>query len=394
MKRSDLLIRIISGVIFVALVFYIGYYFFDSRANSFKTVLATEYSIEDGIHTEGCFVKDETLLYGDTARTAAIAEEGEKLAAYDAYAVLYADSGAMERASKIRSLELEIQQVEALIGTSAAKDRTSSAVLDFSYAVNSGDFSNLDEASMGVKTYILGENAEYGDEKLNERLSELKNELALVTSSAGSDTSVIVTDTPGTFSMAVDGFENISLDDAKKLTPEKIESVLNAESTKGSTALGKLITGTGWYYAAVVDADDTKEPKVGEEAELSFVSVFDEPVSLTVESIGPNHDGKCAVLFSGSKYFYKVAAARQSKAVIIFESYSGIKVPKEAVYKDEEGNDVVYVVTGLQASEKRIEILTEADGFYLVSGGGESELRLGDEMIVTKSEMHDGKVIL
>lgn len=395
MKRSDFIIKLISGLLFAALVLYIGYYFYNSSKSSLKTVLASVYTVEDGIRVDGYFVKNEKLLSGDGGYIALTAEEGDKLAAGDAYATEYTSADALERASLIKSTKLEIQQTESLMSSSVSKDRANDSILDLAYAVNSGDFSSLDESSIGVKTYILGGGTEYGDEQLSQQLSELQDSLAALEAEENSDSAAkaIVAEETGTFSSIVDGFEGVSPDMISDITPDRLKELFKEGESRDPVTLGKLVTGVEWYFAAIMDAEDAADFKIGESETISFASIFDEPVKMKVENIGPEADGQQVVVFSCSKYFFKAAAARNTDGTIVRESYSGIRVPKEAMHLDEDGNTFVYVVTGIRVGVKQVEILGELDDCYIVSDNKSSELRAGDEIIVTSKEIYEGKVI-
>lgn len=396
MKRSDFVIRLISGLLFAALVLYIGYYFYNSKKNAFKTVLASVYTVEDGVRVNGYFVKNEKLLSGDGGYIALTAEEGDKLAAGDAYATEYTSAGALERASLIKSTQLEIQQTESLMSSSVAKDRTSDSILELAYAMNSDDFSSLDEAAIGVKTYILGGETEYGDEQLKEQLTSLQDSLASLEAeeAADSDAKAITAEENGTFSSVVDGFESVSPDMISDITPEELTALFKEGGSRDSVTLGKLVTGVEWYFAAVMDAEDAAGFKVGNTETISFASIFDEPVKLKVENIGPESAGQQVVVFSCSKYFFKAAAARETEGTIVRESYSGIRVPKEAMHLDDDGNTFVYVVTGIRAGIKHVEVIGELDDCYIVSDGKSSELHTGDEIIVSAKGLYEGKVIM
>ena len=100
---------------------------------------------------------------------------------------------------------------------------------------------------------------------------------------------------------------------------------------------------------------------------------------------------------------------------IIFDSVTGIRVPKLAVREglrtsvDPETEEeittqvtVVFVLTGAQAEEKEVEILEDDGDYYLVRAAlpevaGENQIkrafRAGDEVIISSAELYDGKVM-
>ena len=99
---------------------------------------------------------------------------------------------------------------------------------------------------------------------------------------------------------------------------------------------------------------------------------------------------------------------RQQTAELIFNSWSGLRIPKQALrmekstYTDKEtGQEVqnnrlgVYALLGGRAEFKTVEVVTEGDDYYVVrSTTDESDaLRAGDEVIVRATELYDGQLL-
>ena len=99
---------------------------------------------------------------------------------------------------------------------------------------------------------------------------------------------------------------------------------------------------------------------------------------------------------------------RQQTAELIFNSWSGLRIPKAALRMvtqestdPETGETVqtnlvgVYTLVGGRAEFKPVEILTEESDFYVVSPAteGRAVLRAGDEVIVRATGLYDGKLL-
>ena len=95
-------------------------------------------------------------------------------------------------------------------------------------------------------------------------------------------------------------------------------------------------------------------------------------------------------------------------AELVVDSWSGLRVPKEAVrmvtvtYEDkttgqtvEENRLGVYALVGGRVEFKRIEVVTEGGGYYVVraAGSGSSALRAGDEIIIQGTGLYDGQLL-
>ena len=108
---------------------------------------------------------------------------------------------------------------------------------------------------------------------------------------------------------------------------------------------------------------------------------------------------------------------RHQNAQIIFDSYAGIRVPKDALrvvtetIEDGSGGEItqrmtgVYCRIGLAAQFKPVSVVYQGEDYYLVEAdptilGQMTEkqlqirtLRSGDDVIVTAHDLYDGKVI-
>ena len=197
------------------------------------------------------------------------------------------------------------------------------------------------------------------------------------------------------------------------LTPSKLAAVEPDESTASS--VGKLILGDAWYYAAVLDAQDAQGLQEGEQLTLRFAKNVERDLSVTVESVSKEEDGRVAAVFEGRTYLPQLTLLRQQSAQIIERSITGLRIPKEAlraewVRVDSDGERTteqetgVYCLVGAEACFKPVEVLYDGDDFVLVRSTFEDavdttstqekqRLRPGDEVIITANDLYDGKVI-
>ena len=105
-------------------------------------------------------------------------------------------------------------------------------------------------------------------------------------------------------------------------------------------------------------------------------------------------NGQQVVVFSCADALTSTLSIRQATAEIITAQYSGLRVPTEAIYTDEDGTKYVYTMTGLQAERKDIELVYTGDAYCIVkAAGGASALRDGNQVIITQDELYDGKVM-
>ena len=172
--------------------------------------------------------------------------------------------------------------------------------------------------------------------------------------------------------------------------------------------VGKLVLGDEWYYAAAMSTRDAEELAEDGGVYLQFAKSVERELPVTVDSIGPEENGRVVVTFRSTSYLPQMTLLRQQSAQAVRTTYSGIRVPKEALraarfVQNEDGTQTVeetlgiYCVVGVEARFKPVEVLYNGDGFVLVqaveTGSETTRLRPGDTVIITAKDLFDGKVL-
>lgn len=184
----------------------------------------------------------------------------------------------------------------------------------------------------------------------------------------------------GTFSALVDGYETlIDPDTALQLTPEGLSGLMKQPPEADRTAAGKLITSNQWQFAALVTQEEGERLARESGVTLRFASDFTQDIPMEVVRVGEPENGQAVVVLSTDHCLEQTTLLRARRAELIFDSRSGLRVPKGAVRMidgtrtDEETGETtqystlgVYVVTAGRAEFKPVEILAEGDEFYVV----------------------------
>ena len=399
MRRSDFVIKVLSLVLFVAIACYIGLYVYNTAANPFQTTLAASITVEESSRITGFVVRDETVLSGGGDAVSITAQEGAKISVGEEIAIAYASESALQRASEIYSLRIQIDQLQNYLESDDTVSGSSDAfknVLALSQAVQHKDFSGLDKLLLNIRTDIFSDSDPLTAEEAESQLAELESQLSSLLSSGNSDITSITAGHSGIFSSVVDGYESIGPDTLEHLTPETFAQLFKESGFIPDDVLGKLITGITWYFAAVMDECDAENLNGLNTVRLVFSKNFGADLPMRVERVGSaTEDGKCVVVFSCSSALSDIAAFRELTADVIYKTYTGIRVPKEAVRLDEDGAACIYLLSGLRAELVHIEILYEGDDYYIVQSGTESmtSLRVGSEIIVKANDLYDRKVV-
>ena len=231
-------------------------------------------------------------------------------------------------------------------------------------------------------------------ETIHTQLKTVQDELTRLQAQAATDTRAITADHAGTYSGVADGYESV-------LTPEKLQT-MTAQDYNAVTpepvpenAIGKLIRGTTWYYVTTLPASELKGVKEGASVQLLFARDVYDQMDMTVERVGNNEAGYRLLVLSCNQYIQNVTLLRQQSADVVFNSYQGLRVPKDAVRVEDGGQTGVYVLEGATARWKPITILHDNGESYVVELDKTSTANLwpGDEVIIHAKNLYDGKVV-
>lgn len=390
MERSDSLIKFVSIAVLTALIIYIAISFYRSKTDPFQTVEAAAFELSESMESHGFAVRQEDVISA-SGNVAVIISDGQKVSAGQAIAFRYNGAQAMERAQEMNDIRMRISQLNAALAGKTNQELAEESVLELSKAVSSGDLSELYSLSLNLDTYIIS-GQDIAQEDQEAEIATLQAQLQDLMAESASDTERIDAKAEGTFTSAVDGFESITPDMLEDLSPDGLREIFSSPDMMELNPIGKLITGIRWYYAAIVEEDAAVWLSPGDTVRLDFTRTYSASLDMTVESVGDSHDGECVIVFSCDRFMQNVASLRELTATIVFESLSGIRVPKEAVHLDEEGDTLVYILEGLQASAVYVDIIAESGDYYMVEETGEG-LRTGDQIITRANNLYDGAVV-
>lgn len=224
-------------------------------------------------------------------------------------------------------------------------------------------------------------------------IQALKEQIAQLEDVSEDETMTVSADNSGYFSGTVDGYETVlTVDKLDSLTLRELDDLTSRETSVRS--VGKVIRGDTWYYVTSVPADQAETVRKGDKVPVSFAAHFFDDLIMTVYRIGPEENGQRLLVLSCDKYMQEVTLLRQQSADVVFTSYAGLRVPKNAI-RVVEHQPGVYVVEGNAAAWKPVTILYDNGESYVVALDKSSTGNLwpGDEIIVGGKNLYDGKVV-
>ena len=381
MKERTLGTKLLLALVTLGVLAYFAIQAVRYFGDPLTTTLAYRYEVELSTALSGYVVRDETVLPDDTSgllqqqRT-----EGERVSAGGVVALVYADQASLELQQQIQSLQTQIEQLqyaeEAALGAEVSL-RLDAQILqtirNYRGALAADRLDTAEDYGDELRSLVMKRDYTYSDTAdLSARLAELQSQVNTLQAQAGSSVRRITAPESGLYSAVVDGYETIlTPENVEQLTPGQI-SALEPDESGLPNNVGKLVLGDTWYYVAVV--------------------------------------------FRGDTYLSGLTLLRQQSAEVIRQTYTGIRVPKEAVrvrertVTDEDGTEStvnetgVYCIVGMEARFKPVDVLYSGEDFALVrstldtaeevtKSQEEIRLRAGDEVIITAYELYDGKIM-
>lgn len=402
-KNGYLGTKALTALICLAVLTYFGIQIYNSCADPLISAVAYTYQEEDTISVTGFMVRNELVLEDSGGKLLRLTRsEGERVSAGGKVAQIYSDQASLDRQTEIDKLQTQLDQLNYASEAASASEaalKMDSQIAEKLVAMRRGVASDrLDTASDSVadlEALVLRRDYTYTDaEDLKAQTANIQSQLStLKAQSAGSSRTVTAPKT-GLYSAVVDGYETVlTPDTVDTLTPSKLNSL---QPSGASSDLGKLVLGDTWYFVVSLSADDAKSFTEGASETLRFAKGVDRDLSVTVQSVSAEENGRVAVVFRGRTYLALLTLLRQQSADIVRSSVSGIRVPQGAIRVDENGNAGVYCIVGVEARFKPVTVLWSADDEYALvraQGTGETMLRPGDEVILSAGGLTDGAVV-
>lgn len=423
MKESTLATKVMIAILCLGVAVYLAVYFVQGWEEPLVTARAYTYTQDVGMEARGILVREETILpdaggsYVDQ-----ILAEGEKAAAGQAAALLYTDPAALTTRQAIRTLSAEIEQLQyALSSGTQTTDasRLDGQVLSSITALRSltakGDLTALEDYALSLRTMVFKRDYAYGDTNAAGQLGQLiqskQAELVQLNASLNQVASVVYTPAAGVFSGTVDGWEGLlTPDKLEGLTAAGLEALLAQSPAPAAGPVGKLITGSTWYFAALLEGTDTGL-KSGRIYTLTFSGDYYGQIPMELDRVSLEGEQTLAI-FSCRSHLADTTLLRAQTVDVVIHHLEGIRVPRKALRVEtvdeplESGNPdgptrqvnryKVYIVERSQAWGREVEILYTDENFYLVrpvDPAAAKRLRAGDEIILNSSGIYDGKVV-
>ncbi len=409
MKQKHRLLGVLGAASAVIIVVFFVIEFFSVGGTEFTTQVVYEETVAQAVDSQMYILRNETVLDApDSGVSIQLAENSERVSNGSSIAAVFNDETQADNYLQLCSLKEKLavyQKLDSQLKLAnidldklhAEVDSEFYAILD---SVYSNDFSEISEHKLSFSETLSREQISFGETvDCSAKITEIQSQIsALEASSVPSR--VITSQASGFYVGELDGYEGVlTADDVDKLTPEMLDKAFNAQKSEPSqTHIGKIISGYTWYVATVIDSGYLSEIEKGEPMTLILGETENEKIETTVYSISSAGDNKSLVVFACRNMNESIASLRKVSGKVIINEYTGLKVNKDAVRFDANGNPGVYVRRGNIVNFRSLNLLYTGDNFVVAADNPEvdlpaTHLKLYDEVIVSGKDLKDGMVI-
>lgn len=362
---KKIIIYITIGFVIIYLLYTI-YLLIKQPTNVFTLEEGTLYSEETNI---GYIIRDEVVIQGENYKNGMekIKAEGEKVAVNEAVFRYYTKNEDTLK-EKIAQLDSKIQEAmenetESNIFPSDIKSLETQIEEKLLGISNVRDTTKLEETKKEInelitkKANIAGELSPQGS-YLKELIDERKN----YESELNSGAEYVNSNKSGVVSYKVDGFEEVlkpTEECFSALSKEYLEKLdlKTGKTIPTSQECGKIVDNTYCYIATITNSEEAKNAKVEDNVKVRIPS--GEEISAKITYILQENDGDTVLMLKIEKGVEELINYRKISFDLIWWSEKGLKVPNQAIVKQD---DMAYVVRNRAGYLNKILVKLKKEG--------------------------------
>lgn len=414
MKQGKTISNILVCILAVGVVLYFLLSLWQSFTDPFTTTIAYDFTISDSVEAQGLLLRNEVPLPSSNGLLDLLRSEGEQVGAGQIVARSFKDSTAMLQQAQLETYETQVSLLDYALagddaGVSVAKLNQDIvlALGALRTATATDNYNQLESQVAQVKGSVLRRDYIFGDTsvalELEQQRQLLLGQITSLSQQVLSGITDIRTPVSGSFSVMIDGFESITPDQAFTLDLPGLQALLDTPTHTPANAGGKIITGNTWYFVLSLPTDYTTQLQTGRSLTLRFSGDFNQDISMTLEQISRDQGDHQVLVLSTDRYLEQTTLLRQQQVDVIYQSYSGLRIPKMALRMHTSTNSQgettetlgVYVVSAGYAEFKPVKLVTEGPDYYVVAPfqDNANALRAGNEVIVNAVGLYHGKLL-
>lgn len=397
---------VLSVVLSIGLMLYIGYHLFYGLTQKTETATATVATVGSALEMDVYIFRDESPLpISDTGSFVPSVADGERVGIGRVVASLY-DASSPDTVSQIAGLEKQLAVLEQIKNsnlsvrdTSAIDGEIYDIVQNIAAASREGDGGNiLSLRAALISEWNRRESLTGASSDIDGAIERLRAEKDSLTRSLGPCRRQITAPRSGYYYAACDGYEGtftaaaaetMSLSEFRGLTRTDPDTVENA---------GKLASSYIWYAVGVASRETGRTLIEGKVYPITFLYNEEKTLLLTLTRI-VEEDGQAMLVFRGDTLPTDFRLTRSQPVSMVCEEYTGLRIPASAL-RSQGGVTGVYIRYGSTVYYRAVKIILEEEDWCLVEISPEEDPPDGhtwlkqNDIVITKGRgLYDGRVL-
>ena len=408
-KAGNRLLSILAAAAAVIIVIYFAAELYGLSAHSYTTQTAYNQTVAETVDAKMYIIRDETVLTTESSGvTVQIADNGERVSKGSSIAAVFADEASAKNYVEADSLKNKLEvykSIDSQLKLANVDMDKLSAEIDTEYLniINdayNNDYSSLEDCKLAFSEKISRKQVSLEQPvDCSEKIATLTSKISSL-ESAAKVRSIITAESSGYYVGSPDGYENVlTVESLDELTPAMLDEAFEAEKGEiPANSIGKIINGYNWYIATVIDAAKTVGFSDGKTVKLILGDSESRTVTTKVHSMTTVEGNKTLVVFKCTLMNDELTSLRKVEGKVVINEYNGLKVSKDALRFDDEGQPGVYIRRANIVNFRSLNILYTDEKFVVAAPDEDvklnyAHLELYDEVIVSGKDLSDGMVI-
>lgn len=432
-KLKQPVVNTVILVLLIALFVYVAVQLTQGLSTHVSTQRTQKVTESQYVFLEGYVFKNEKMITSSADVVYYTVADGEKVGVGQTYAWLYTGtslSAEQKRATERRLYELSLSisilergLASGQLDPNVIKSALSEAYYSYTNYLQSGDYSAADGAGGSLLASLVDYSAlTNGEKSARDTLDALKAERDSILSKLDGKKTELVSNESFTFYHSADGFEGseqnpearLNSANLTELTIDELDSRISSKPASTNNVIGKIAYTAKWYFALPMDnaSHETLKKTFSINGSLEGATIpvtiqgsTEKTISMTAERVlaDENDPNRAYLLLSSFDTSVSAGLERDQSVKIEVESYTGYRVPTEAIHNVKGAYGEVYVLVGSTVELRRVTIILRGDGYCIVYtqekdeeegiGGALPYLKENDMIVTSGNDLYDGKLL-
>ena len=343
--------------------------------DSHETEEAVLYTVNENISFKGMFLRDERVIKYDNTTDGVVNylyNDGLKVSENSAIAKVYSNEDQIyyrNRLKRLRKVLSNLKRAQSpgttnYVQAEALRNNIENSYLSVTNMIQKKNYSSISSESddmlytMNIYNIVTGRT-----ENFKPTIKQIKSEIKELKTKIEAPIDSVMSSSTGYFVKSVDGYEaSVSYDDIENMSTGELKKLLDIEPEVPENAVGKLLKSYEWKFLGIIK--NTNKFLINDGLSIRFNS-SNKVYGVTVDSIKPiDNTDTSIIILSCNELDETVLSSRFDNAELIFDEYTGIKLPREAIrfQGDQKG---AYVMLGQNITFKKIDVIYEGDDYVL-----------------------------